>query len=189
MDKDFARGIDYINDQSELPSFRYRDKKIIKFIGQLECPSSHVLDIGEYNKLTERLGSIIPYFNIDNTHGDLDAKIIHPFLHLKDYDLVIFSHVIEHLFNPLLCLERIKMVMKPDAILVIATPIKPHYLPWGKGHFHEMDKYRFRKLMDRAGLDIITWHRFRNRPIFGGARQMIRRIFFKEQSLIITKIK
>ena len=202
IDKDFAKNIEFTNQQSELPSFRYRDEKIIEFIGKLECPSRNILDIGERNRLTEKLEQAYS-LKIDSTQGDLDensnvAKVVKyaPYqchtLHDWDfgyYDLVIFSHVIEHLFNPLLCLENIKLVMKPDALLVICTPVKPHFLPWGKGHFHEMDQYRFKKLIARAGLEIIQWERFRNGPLLSnlGIRPILRKIFFKEQSFIICK--
>ncbi len=185
MDKDFAKNIEFINQQSELPSFRYRDERIIEFIGKLECKSLYVLDIGERNRLTEKLEQAYR-LRADSTYGDLDKGL--DCLKLE-YDLVIFSHVIEHLFNPLLCLENIKLVMKPDALLVICAPVKPHFLPWGKGHFHEMDEYRFKKLIARAGLKIIQWEKFRNGPLLAdlGIRPILRKLFFKEQSFVVCK--
>ena len=133
MIKEFARPVDFINKQSQLPSFRYRDSRIIKHLSKLDL-SGYILDIGERTVMTQRMEDALN-IKIGNTMGDLDEKFF-PF-EKRDikYDVIIFSHVIEHLFNPLLCLKGIKKLMKPDATLVICTPIKPHYLPWGKGHF------------------------------------------------------
>ena len=185
MDKDFAKNIEFINRESDTPTFRHRDEKIIAFIGKLECPTRQVLDIGERNRLTEKLEKAYS-LKIDNTEGDLDERFNCP---KRRYDLVIFSHVIEHLFNPLFCLDNIKFIMRSDALLVICTPIKPHFLPWGKGHFHEMDEYRFKKLIARAGLKIIQWERFRNGPLLSdlGIRPILRKVLFKEQSFCICK--
>ena len=192
MDKDFARDIYFINEQSDKPSFIYRDKKIIEVIEEIDISSAmSILDIGERNRLTERIEKHFNISEIVNTCYDLDEP--ENWWACPNYDLIIFSHVIEHLFNPLLCLEGIKRMMKPDAIMIIATPIKPHFIRWGKGHFHEMDDYRFKKLMDRAGLEILKWHKFStynwwNRKCYTGIRPFIR-MFFKEQSVVIVKIK
>ena len=185
----FARDIDYINQQSELPSFRYRDEKNISFLSEIDMNGS-ILDIGERNRFTERMEEAFD-IKIDSTAGDLDEILICDICD-KYYDVVIFSHVIEHLFNPLLCLESIKQVMKIDATLIICTPIKHHIVPWGKGHFHEFDDYRFKKLMQRAGLKIVRWEKFSNYRwntwrSYRGIRPFIR-MFFKEQSFVVTKI-
>jgi SAM-dependent methyltransferase len=189
MDKDFTRDINYTAEESGRTSFIYKHEKLMdlldKYISTM-LGLGTVLDIGERNPFTERIEARFS-INIDSTQGDLDKELNTP---CKGYDLVIFSHVIEHLFNPLFCLENIKLVMKPNALLIICTPIKPHYLPSGRGHFHEMDEYRFRKLMDRAGLKIIRWEKFRNGPFFAdiGIRPLLKKILFKEQSFVITKI-
>lgn len=192
MDKDFARDIEFINQQSQLPSFRYKDKKIIGYLKELNpygMAHLEVLDISERSVMTERIEHMF-VMSVQNTEGDLDAHGSIPF-NKHWFDIVIFSHVIEHLFNPLFCLENIKREMAKNGTLVIATPIKPHYLKWGKGHFHEFDTYRFKKLMDRAGLEIIAWHKFRNGPWWAdlGIRPLLRKLFFKEQSCVILKIK
>ena len=106
----------------------------------------NVLDIGERNMLTEKLEN---YFNvkIHNTTGDLDVEFNCPDL---KYDFVIYSNVIEHQFNPLFTLQNIRNVMKDDGVLLIDTPLKPHWITWPISHFHEFDQYRFNMLMKRA---------------------------------------
>ncbi|GAH04385.1 unnamed protein product, partial [marine sediment metagenome] len=154
-----ARDIEYTIQESNRPSFIYKHEKLMDLIakhGFSRLYFDNVLDIGERNPFTERL-EVEFSINIDSTSGDLDKEFI---CSKKQYDLVIFSHVIEHLFNPLFCLENIKKVLKPDGIMIIACPIKPHFLTWGKGHFHEMDDYRFRKLIRRAGFVILIWKKF-----------------------------
>lgn len=185
MDKDFAKHIDYINEQGLKPPCRDRNKQILKFMEDI-C-FGEVLDIGERNYFTK---IIEDHFDImiDSTNGDLDEILVCP---KKQYDTVICSHVLEHLFNPLLCLENIKKVMKPGAKIVIAIPIKPHFITWGKGHFHEMDEYRSRKLIDRAGFTIerlekFTTYHWHSLKCYTGIMPFIR-LFFKEQGYIICK--
>ena len=193
MDKDFVRDIDFIIQQSKLKGFIYRDKKIIEYLSDLDMNGS-ILDIGERNPLTERIEEAFG-ISIDSTIGDLDGVEwwISGERGVKMYDMIIFSHVIEHLFNPLFCIESIKMMMKQNALLIICTPIKSHLIPWGKGHFHEFDDYRFKKLIERAGLKIIRWEKFSNYRwntlrSYRGFRPLLR-MFFKEQSFIELKIK
>ena len=189
----FARDIDYINQQSELPSFRYRDEKNISFLSEIDMNGS-ILDIGERNRFTERIEEAFG-IKLDNTDGDLDElywTITDDNEFTKSYDTIIFSHVIEHLFNPLLALKKVRWYMKPDTLLIICTPIKPHFIPWGKGHFHEFDDYRFKKLIERAGLKIVRWEKYSNYRwntwrSYRGIRPFIR-MFFKEQSFVVTKI-
>lgn len=185
MDKDFTRDISYIVQESNKPPHIHKHIMFIRFLKKHIGGLGYTLDIGERNTLTERLEAAFK-ISIDSTYKDLDEEFICPGV---NYDTVIFSHVIEHLFNPLFCLENIKKVMKPDGILVIACPIKPHFITWGKGHFHEMDDYRFEKLLDRAGFEIIAWEKFHNLRSwrsFIGFRPILRQ-FFRSQTMVICK--
>ncbi len=189
MDKDFVRDIDFITQESNQQSFIYVHTKLLEFIHKykfiLSLYFDNVLDVGERNPLTERL-EIEFDININSTSGDLDKELICP---KKQYDLVIFSHVIEHLFNPLFCLENIKKVMKRNGVLIIACPIKPNFLTWGHGHFHEMNNYGFKKLLNRAGFEIIVWEKFHNLrswKSFMGIRPILRQ-FFRSQTMTICR--
>jgi len=185
MDKDFTRDISYITQESNKPPHIYKHARFIRFIREHIGELGHTLDIGERNTLTERLEMEFSV-KIDSALGDLDEELICPG---NQYDLVIFSHVIEHLFNPLLCLENIKKVMKHDSILIIACPVKPHFLTWGRGHFHEMDSYRLKKLLDRAGFEIMVWEKFHNLRTwrsFIGVRPILR-LLFRSQTMVICR--
>ena len=187
MDKDFVTDIELVIEQSnELPHL-YKHKIFIKLIRHYVSAANfnNALDIGERNPLTKRL-ELEFSVEIDSTRGDLDKQLSCP---KSKYDLVIFSHVIEHLFNPLVCLENIKQVLHPNGIMILACPVKPHFLTWGKGHFHEMDSYRLEKLLKRAGFEILIWKKFRNIRTwksFIGIRPILRQ-FFKVQTVIICR--
>ena len=189
MDKDFVRDMEFIiKESNELPLL-YLHRMFIKLIRHYEFLQpyfNNALDIGERNPLTKRLEFEFSV-EIDSTRGDLDKQLSCP---KSKYDLVIFSHVIEHLFSPLVCLENIKQVLHPNGIMILACPVKPHFLTWGKGHFHEMDSYRLEKLLKRAGFEILIWEKFRNIRTwksFIGIRPILRQ-FFKAQTVIICRV-
>ena len=189
MDKNFARDIEYIRNISRENYMIYNHDIFTKWIARKRIDlSGNVLDIGERNPLTEWLEFV---FNasIDSTTGDLDEMLICP---KKQYDVVLFKDVIEHLFNPLFCLQNIKKVLKPNGVLVIATPIKPHWITWTGDHYHEFDMCRFVKLVERAGFGIISWdhyHRYHhvNWKSFTGIRPFL--YMFNKQNGIFKLIK
>ena len=145
-----------------------------------------ILDIGERNPLTIKLEK---RFNckIDNTSGDLDIYFCSD---KHEYDVILFSHVIEHLFNPLSCLLQIKTKLKDDGTLYIATPRCPENLKlnWTTGHFHEFDEYRMGKLLKRAGFNIVdkTYYK-RNIGGFNGIRPILKKLLYK--NVIYTVVK
>jgi SAM-dependent methyltransferase len=192
MDKDFALSPAHLEMVKDDPISVHYHNQIIEYIGNL---SGRVLDVGERNPLTKRLEN---HFNlkIDSTMGDLDRMFICDKSSVKTgnpvYDIVIFSHVIEHLFNPLFCLQNIKKVMHNESILIISTPIKPEFITTGTGHFHEMDEYRFKKLVQRAGFKIIRWEKFHiynnfTWKRFTGIRPFIRMFYKCHSCITLTK--
>lgn len=183
IDTTFAVTKDYLYSVKDRPEKLYYHKQIMRYLENIDL-SGYVLDIGYRNPLTERIEQARG-IKIDSTDGDLDETLICP---RENYDVVIFNHVIEHLFNPLLCLQNIRKVMKPAAMLIIGTPVKPHFITPSKGHFHEMDEYRFRKLIKRAGFKIRDWKKYyvyKNITwrSFTGIRPFVR-IFYKCHSII-----
>ena len=72
------------------------------------------------------------------------------------------------------------------SILIIGTPIKPGFITTRSGHFHEIDEYRFKKLIARAGLEIINWEKFYNNinwRSFTGIRPFLS-MFYKRHSIV-----
>ncbi len=155
-DEIFASGIDEIKRIADTKHIRECHRIFIEFIAG-DNITGDILDIGERNPLTEKIEKRFGV-QIDSTFGDLDESFI---TLKKQYDIIIFSHVLEHVFNPLWLLERIKDLMKQDAVIYLATPIKPEWITWTRGHFHEMSMYRFERLIKRAELKTERYVHFR----------------------------
>jgi hypothetical protein len=113
-----------------------------------------VLDIGQRSPLTD---NIADKFNvlICNTAGDLDEAFTFPDYR---YDSIIYSHTIEHQFSPLHTLVKLKMAMQPHTRLFIILPSRTKLL-WTLEHYHEIDRYRMQMLIERAGLQIVSYER------------------------------
>lgn len=56
------------------------------------------------------------------------------------FDVVIASHVIEHLSNSKQCLGELNRVLKPGGILLVATPTKPPFIAWLLHRLHKMQE-------------------------------------------------
>jgi len=126
-------------------------KTVNYFAGKLH---GKVLDIGQQSPLTEALMEAYGYaVTIDNTEGDLDLPGFK--IPGKRYDVIIYSHTLEHQFNHLMPLLRLKDVLAPNGALYLLLPDRGRLL-WCRGHYHEIDEYRVNLLMKRAGLKIIS---------------------------------
>ena len=121
------------------PNCRYFDAKI--------------LDVGQWNYLTEAINQEFKV-KVDNTAGDLDANFTIP---RNDYNVIIYSHTIEHQFSPLHTLKRLKRNLSEDGRIYIFAPsgTLPRFLV-GKGHYHEINEYCMGLLIRRAGLRLIS---------------------------------
>lgn len=124
----------------------------VKYIGRKIKPSSSMLDVGQRNPLTELLEKGEMKLRITNTEGDLDVFILQD---TNIYNYILYSHTIEHQFNPLHTLLELKKVMSDKTLMFIILPRRGKLL-WCKGHFHEIDDYRMRLLLERAELEIVS---------------------------------
>ena len=166
----------YKRNNFELCGCNEQHVRLINAIRDLD--KSSVLDIGERNPLTILMEN---EFNIkiSNTDTDLDYGIRIK----KKYTLIILSHVIEHLMNPLLLLEDIWTLLTDDGMLVVAYPvsiIKSLY------HYHEIPERDMKALIDKADYEIVHWltvgvkgHGFGIRPLL--------RSFFDKNHIITLK--
>jgi hypothetical protein len=124
---------------------RYLKRKIIK--------KGFMLDIGDKSPLTIAVEESFKDLIIHNTFNDLDTD----FGHYCTVDYVLYSHTIEHQFNPLYTLLRLhNEVMHKDSVMFIILPCRGKLL-WDRGHYHEIDHYRMRLLLKRAGYEIISY--------------------------------
>jgi hypothetical protein len=111
-----------------------------------------ILDMGARTPMTERLKELSTK-PVINTIGDLDNGFIPAAT--KFFDTVVYSHTMEHQFNPLYTLLRLREMTTKNAKIFIFLPSRGKLL-WTKYHYHEIDKYRFRMLMKRAGMEIVS---------------------------------
>jgi SAM-dependent methyltransferase len=148
LNENFAKDL-YEHDSYEQRLHRDRS---VEYIRQNlpHINSLDILDIGQRSPLTDAI-EVALKVKIDNTTGDLDFSFTAP---KKQYDVVVYSHTIEHQFNPLYTLVEILKLLKDDGVLFIMLPERGKLL-WDKGHYHEIDNYRFKELVERAGFKII----------------------------------
>ncbi len=184
MDKDFAasQDITYANELASPKAARNRIETI-KMIDRYGGLFGEVLDIGEYNLFTSILMGRYKIF-IHNTTGDLDISFNCPD---KEYDFVHYNNVIEHQFSPLFTLLNIHKVLKNTGVLIVGAPIKPYWITPAKCHFHEMDNYRFYKLITRAGFKVIDQVRFWHDIRINGIRGIAGSFYAKQAVFLLTK--
>jgi len=143
-----------------------------------------VVDIGQRSPLTDKIEERFGV-KVINTVGDLDVDFKINYAVLAD--VVIYSHTIEHQFNPLYTLLKIKEFLRPLGKLYIMLPSRGKLL-WDKGHYHEIDRYRMGLLLERAGYNITQVRRKKHwrhmLSYFTGIRMMLRMIF--EYSICYT---
>ena len=124
-----------------------------------------LLDVGRTSPLTVAVNEAFD-IKVYNTSGDLDEVFYIPIENFNAYcdwiyyDYILYSHTIEHQFNPLHTLLELKKVMNAETKMFIILPCKPKFL-WWEGHFHEIDNYRMKLLLKRAGLNIVSYERHR----------------------------
>jgi len=134
-------------------NFKYIDKRFNLIFNHIKDDihsDMNILDIGQQNPFTLFMQKKLKT-DIDNTKGDLDTSFSIP---QKKYDIVIYSHTIEHQFNPLYTILKLKKYMKHDALIFIIVPQRPKFL-WTKHHYHEIDDHRMNLLIKRAGYKIL----------------------------------
>ena len=114
-----------------------------------------ILDVGQRSPLTDAIAQrYLP--GVENTQGDLDIEFSIP--GYWPYYTIIYSHTIEHQFNPLFTILQLKKIMAREASLIIILPSRTKLL-WDKGHYHEIDHYRMKLLIERAGMRIVSYER------------------------------
>ena len=141
-----------------------------------------VLYVGEEDKLAKTIfkSNDIAISYID---FDLDIGKLYP---LPDYNIIIMSHVIEHLFNPLHALTQLRKQLKRNGVMYVILPQRPKFL-WTENHFHEIDDKRIKCLFDRAGLEIIekAYHPMHKQwyTMFFGIRMFLRFFFYRKATI------
>lgn len=158
-----------------------RYKYVKRFLDKFQ-PKGKLLDIGGANVLGMKLARD---FNLEyeTTNEDLDYTVDAN----GKYDTIFIFEVLEHLMNPLLCLNNVKKYCKENTQIFISVPRQQH-LFWNQYHFHEFDKKRFEYLIEKAGLKIIGSSSFIARFdwlfYITGIRPILRLLFFKPKHFL-----
>lgn len=170
-------------DDNDVNANKGRRVRIVKeFIGR-DLYKLKTLDIGQPNAFGRLLGIK------DNTlKTDLNLTLIAP---SKNYDLILFSEIIEHLMNPLGTLLVIHSLLKKDGVLIVSTPIANHFWMQSPHHLTEYQPKRFRKMLEYAGFRIVKyrtmliwdWFPF----MFTGIRPLLRCLLHRSQLYYLVK--
>lgn len=109
------------------------------------------LDIGPANDFGRELGEKLG-LEIVNTEGDLDFNDWRALAPAPPggFPTIWCFEVIEHLMNPLLFLTRLRDLSGKETRLFVTYPLRPRFF-WSDIHWHEIDRRRFRFLVDQAG--------------------------------------
>lgn len=119
---------------NERKSFLSNNKHIVNLLKKSK--PGKIIDVGcglgwymsVLNNKWTKYGTDISEFALKNAskycntiHGDLE-KILRQDKIKKKFDYVIFSHVIEHLKNPMFVLKKLKNLLKKNGTLLLETP-------------------------------------------------------------------
>lgn len=166
--------------------YRNTIDQTIRFLKDYGIDRGYLLDVGGHSPMTDELDARFDFI-IDHTDGDLDEEFKTRQLR---YDYILYSHVIEHQFNPLHTLLRLRERMDAWSQMVIVLPRRPKFL-WDKQHFHEIDHYRMMLLLQRAKLDVVGYEEKRMRRgwrSIRGVRLLIRTFTEYNAFYLVTKI-
>jgi len=111
-----------------------------------------ILDIGARSPLSDAIEKELG-LKVVNTTGDLDYSFSVP---VRGSNFILYSHTIEHQFNPLFTLQELRKRLYGSMLIIL--PSRPKFL-WSKGHYHEIDHYRIKLLLKRAGYRIVSYKR------------------------------
>jgi hypothetical protein len=125
------------------------------FLG--ETLAGPVLDIGPVNGFSRELGERFGV-QIVNTDGDFDYSDWRPLRPAPPggFGAVFAFEVIEHMMNPLLFLTRLREHCGPRTRVFVTYPLRPRMF-WSDFHWHEIDRRRFRFLLEQAGYEPVRY--------------------------------
>lgn len=115
-------------------------------------PSTEVIGVtcsqSEYNQAIQSLNSCI--------HIDIEKQTL-PEEHERLFDVIIFSHVLEHLLDPITVVINLLRYLKPEGKIIIALP---NIANWRERYKMVMGKFEYTDsgVMDRTHLHFYTFH-------------------------------
>lgn len=151
---DFERAFeisDYVNvveSIDKVVEIGFRTPMILEMYKHLDC-KTFGYDVVDFNvKVAKDLGYNCERMDLsDYGNQDLDE--------LKDADLVVCYHVVEHVSRPDLALRDMYNNMKTNAILHIEVPIEPYRYPnIDSGHMFTFHKHDLAKFLRATGFEL-----------------------------------
>ena len=122
------------------------------------CRDGHILEILEENGFTDLHGLDVVKKYIKNpkvNYYNCDAARMDKIFTDKIFNVVILSHVLEHVIDPEVVINQIYRVLKDDGILFIEIPLEPDVKP-EVGHFSFFKKPpHLYRLLSNDKFDII----------------------------------
>jgi len=113
-----------IQPHDKLPSLRHADVSLDSKILDVGCGAGHLLHSMQEAGFKNLLG--IDPFNAKKLNYDnglnIEAKSIHDMSGENHWDLIMFNHSFEHVFDQHDVLEKVMTLLKPDGICMIRIP-------------------------------------------------------------------
>jgi SAM-dependent methyltransferase len=130
-------------------SFKNRVKGTIDYLSK-EGYLGNVADCGEENPMKLMIEDQLN-IKINSINYDFN----YPYKAEDKYDTILCFEVLEHLFNPLLFLEQLKMMLNENGVIYVSTPYHyPQFLKTSR-HYHEIPSDRILWLFDAAKLKVL----------------------------------
>lgn len=92
--------------------------------------------------------------NVNVCTIDLKSWSVHPFLK-RSYDIILCSHILEHLPDPVLFLKRIRECISPAGVLIGLVPINERELD--PHHVQRIDRSKIEEWVQAVGLRMTTY--------------------------------
>ncbi len=121
------------------------------------------------------------------------------------YDVVVLRHVLEHLPDPILAMQKIAALLKPGGLALLEFPNtrsvsyavkrflknrglknKKYDADWRPGHCNEYCRRSFEVLLDKTGFELVIWETYSNKP-FANAFYRLFPIASKARALVRLK--
>jgi SAM-dependent methyltransferase len=170
-----------------------------KFVEQFARTPRSIMDIGCGNggllHLARESGWEVAGMELSQQAADAIREdqgidvIVSDFLHYENpegrrYDVVALRHVLEHLPDPILAMQKIGGLLKDNGLALLEFPntgsfsyrlkrilknrgLKNAKYPadWRPGHVNEYCRKSFRYLLDRTGFELAVWRTYSNKPV------------------------
>ncbi|QQS35707.1 MAG: class I SAM-dependent methyltransferase [Ignavibacteriales bacterium] len=142
----------------------YIDNFLSDFFTSLEKPSGTILDLGcgmqPYRKYYESRFSKIITADVENRSGKTDVMLTSEILPFENeqFDLVLFTEVIEHIPDPFTAIREVSRILKPGGTLLITWPFNypMHEIP--NDHFRYTE-FQMERLLKNNEINIIRLKR------------------------------